>query len=256
MWIENIDFIILLLFIPYSKLNYFLVNNFYRALYDGLNDTSLKDWRDIINLQKHWIGECNGYRFDFHIYIDNTYQTILNIWTQYPEHVPLAAFICVKPDSFIHKYYILNHKNVYIKNPITGNMLPILVTDHVEFPDGQETCLAVPHINSNDEKLAKKHNISYHVNQSSNLTREMVCEKAKELNCGGYLVSSKLQDWLISRQRYWGTPVPIIHCNICGAQAVPEDQLPVELPMLNTQSGTKFKSLESAEEWIKTNCPK
>lgn len=229
---------------------------FYRALFEGLNDPSLIDWRDIISLQKHWIGECDGYRFDFQLYTDNVCRTILNVWTQYPEHVPLAAFICIKPSSFVHKYYVLNYKNVSIKNPITGSILPIVVTDCVEYPEGQESRLAVPHANSVDKKLAKEHNISYSENQSSYLSREAICEKAKELNFGGYQVSSKLQDWLISRQRYWGTPVPIIHCNDCGAQAVPEDQLPVKLPMLDVQNGKKFKLLELAEEWINTTCPK
>lgn len=214
------------------------------------------DWRDIIDLQKHWIGNCNGYKFDFHVYTNDKYRTILNIWTQHPEHIPLAAFICVKTDSFIHKYYVLNHKNVLIKNLITGSMLPIIVTDRVEYPEGQEARLAVPHVDSVDKELAKEHNIPYFKENSSCLSKEAVCEKAIELNIGGYLVSSKLQDWLISRQRYWGTPVPIIHCKNCGAQAVPEDQLPVKLPTLDVQSGKKFKSLELAEEWVKTSCPK
>lgn len=234
--------------------NFVIIIN--RALYEGLNDSSLEDWRDIINLQKHWIGDCNGYKFDFQIYTDDEYRTILNIWTQHPEHVPLAAFIFIKPDSFVHKYYVLNHKNVDIKNPITGKRLPILVTDRIEYPDGQDARLALPHIHPVEEKLAKEHNISYFVDQSLNLSREAVCKKSKELNCGGYSVSSNLQDWLISRQRYWGTPVPIIHCSDCGAQAVPEVQLPVKLPILDAQNGRKFKSLELAEEWIKTNCPK
>lgn len=150
----------------------------------------------------------------------------------------------------------MNHKNVYIKNPITGSILPVLVTDRVVYPDGQESRLAVPCVNSIDKELAKEHNISYSVNESLYLSREAICEKAKELNVGGYQVSSKLQDWLISRQRYWGTPVPIIHCTDCGAQAVPEDQLPVKLPMLDVQKDKKFKSLELDEEWIKTTCPK
>lgn len=114
----------------------------------------------------------------------------------------------------------------------------------------------MPYVNSIDKELAKEHNISYSVNESLYLSREAICEKAKQLNVGGYQVSSKLQDWLISRQRYWGTPVPIIHCTDCGAQAVPEDQLPVKLPMLDVQKDKKFKSLELDEEWIKTTCPK
>lgn len=244
----------------FLKLLINLVNNFLivicRALFEGLNDPSLTNWRDIIKLQKHWIGECDGYRFDFQVYTDDVYRTILNVWTQHPEHVPLTTFICIKPDSFIHKYYVQNHKNVHIRNPITGNMLPILVTDRVEFPDEQETRLGVPHAFSVDKKLAEEHNFTSSVNQGSHLSKEAICEKAKELNSGGYPVSSKLQDWLISRQRYWGTPIPIIHCDDCGAQAVPEEKLPVELPMLDLQNNKKIKSLELAEEWMRTTCPK
>lgn len=135
-------------------------------------------------------------------------------------------------------------------------MLPIIITNCVDYPDGQNARLAIPYAYPIDAKLAEENNISHLVNQSMYLSREIVCEKAKELNCGGYLVSSKLQDWSISRQRYWGTPVPIIHCNNCGIQPVPEDQLPVKLPMLDVQSGKKFKSLKLAEEWVKTTCPK
>ncbi|KAI0205178.1 hypothetical protein F4808DRAFT_410760 [Astrocystis sublimbata] len=70
--------------------------------------------------------------------------------------------------------------------------------------------------------------------------------------------SWKLRDWLISRQRYWGTPIPIIHCETCGPQPVPDEQLPVELPKVDHHwaNGRAGNPLESAVDWVNTSCPK
>lgn len=69
--------------------------------------------------------------------------------------------------------------------------------------------------------------------------------------------SWRLRDWLISRQRYWGAPIPIIHCGECGPVSVPEDQLPVRLPKIQGEwlKGKKGNPLESSEEWLHTSCP-
>lgn len=68
--------------------------------------------------------------------------------------------------------------------------------------------------------------------------------------------SWRLRDWLVSRQRYWGTPIPIIHCAQCGVVPVPEDQLPVELPVLEEDRPNKSGNpLEKAADWVKTSCP-
>nr|KMM63853.1 leucyl-tRNA synthetase [Coccidioides posadasii RMSCC 3488] len=93
---------------------------------------------------------------------------------------------------------------------------------------------------------------------SSNKAREEIVSSLRDHNnSADFTESWRLRDWLISRQRYWGAPIPIIHCGDCGAVPVPVDQLPVELPTIDG-AGLKGKAgnpLESAEDWLNTPCP-
>ncbi|EEP78259.1 leucyl-tRNA synthetase [Uncinocarpus reesii 1704] len=92
---------------------------------------------------------------------------------------------------------------------------------------------------------------------SSKEAREAIVSSLRDRNgSADFTESWRLRDWLISRQRYWGAPIPIIHCDDCGAVPVPVDQLPVELPVIDR--GMKNKAgnpLESAENWLNTVCP-
>lgn len=85
---------------------------------------------------------------------------------------------------------------------------------------------------------------------------EAVTQQAKNKRLGGDLTSDKLRDWLISRQRYWGTPIPIIHCPACGTVPVPYGDLPVVLPNVSTFTGKGASPLESAPEWVNCSCPR
>jgi leucyl-tRNA synthetase len=85
--------------------------------------------------------------------------------------------------------------------------------------------------------------------------RETVLKLSDELKIGGYYTSDTYRDWLISRQRYWGTPIPIIYCDTCGIQPVPEQQLPVKLPQLNSFE-SNFLESDGISNPIKKFAPK
>ena len=85
--------------------------------------------------------------------------------------------------------------------------------------------------------------------------KEAVVKKLEAQNLGSGKVNFRLRDWLVSRQRYWGAPIPIIHCDKCGTVPVPEDQLPVELPY-DVEFAPDGKSpLAKCEEFINVTCP-
>ncbi len=171
----------------------------------------------------------------------------------------------------------------YAINPISGKEIPIWVGDYVLATYGTGAVMAVPAhderdfafatkfdlpiervINSKDGSEAElpycKHGILVNSDEFTGLTteeaKEKIVEKLASQNLGSKKVNYRLRDWLVSRQRYWGAPIPIIHCDDCGIVPVPEDQLPVELPY-NVEFAPDGKSpLAKSDEFINTTCPK
>lgn len=107
-----------------------------------------------------------------------------------------------------------------------------------------------------EEGYLTSHSGSYAGLTSAQASRKII-QLLESQNMGSATEVWRLRDWLVSRQRYWGTPIPIIHCNSCGPVAVPEEQLPVELPAVDTHwaKGKAGNPLEDAHDWINTTCP-
>ncbi len=170
----------------------------------------------------------------------------------------------------------------YAINPINGKEVPIWISDYVLATYGTGCVMAVPAHDERDFAFATKfnlpiervitnkahtdpelpyceHGVLVNSGKFDNLTtdeaKKKVVEELEKDKLGSMKVNFRLRDWLVSRQRYWGAPIPIVYCDKCGIVPVPEKDLPVELPY-NVEFTPEGKSpLSKSEEFINTTCP-
>ncbi len=176
-------------------------------------------------------------------------------------------------------------KGIRAVNPVNGKEIPVWVSDYVLMTYGTGAIMAVPAHDERDWAFAKKFNLPIIevVSGGKNVQEEAytdvedgvmvnsgfltglkvkdAIEKMKqyleENKIGKRKVNYKLRDWVFSRQRYWGEPIPLVHCEKCGWVAIPESELPLTLPDIKdfkpTENGES--PLAKAEDWINTTCP-
>ena len=170
----------------------------------------------------------------------------------------------------------------YAIHPLTGKEVPIWVGDYVLATYGTGAVMAVPAHDERDFAFAEKfnlpinrvieakdgsettlpfceHGILVNSGEFDGLTtaeaKEKIVEKLASLGLGEKKVNFRLRDWLVSRQRYWGAPIPVVYCEECGIVPVPESQLPVELPY-DVEFAPDGKSpLAKSEAFVNTTCP-
>ena len=172
-------------------------------------------------------------------------------------------------------------------NPLNNALVPIWVSDYVLADYGTGAIMCVPAHDDRDFEFAKKFNLPIvqviikegeeekaleeaytgdGIIINSPLFDGMTAFEAKqkaplileEKGIGKKTVNYKLRDWVFSRQRYWGEPIPLVHCEHCGTVVVPDDQLPVELPNVESYQPTETgeSPLAAIDEWVNTTCPK
>jgi len=176
---------------------------------------------------------------------------------------------------------------VYAINPVNGERIPMWAADYV-LPDyGTGAIMAVPAHDQRDLDFARKFGLPVRIVVETDqpdpaesgvatpgdgelvnsgpldgLSKKdaiaTIIEILADKGLGKAAVNYRLRDWLLSRQRYWGTPIPIIHCPSCGEVPVPEDQLPVELPYLRGAdlAPKGVSPLAAATDWVNVECPK
>jgi leucyl-tRNA synthetase len=175
----------------------------------------------------------------------------------------------------------------FVTNPVNDNRLPIWVSDYVLMEYGTGAIMAVPAHDERDYAFAKRFELPIKTvvvpaegevpegeafvphsddeklvdsaqfsGMTSSEAKKAIVQWLESRERGRFAVSYRLRDWLLSRQRYWGCPIPILYCDECGLVPVPEKDLPVLLPEVEEYLPKGRSPLAAAEDWVNTTCPK
>jgi len=237
------------------------------------------DYAEKIKLQqRNWIGKSEGTEIDFKIV--SSKNQVVRVFTTRPDTIFGATYLVLAPEHPLIKNselkidneeevleYVEEARNktdiergsvgrektgVELKGlkaikPATQEEIPVWVADYVLPHYGTGAIMAVPADDERDKEFAEKFNLAI-------IT---AYKKAGFEDFGKKVTTYKLRDWVFSRQRYWGEPIPVIHCAKCGVVPVPEKDLPVELPVVENYlpTDTGESPLANIEAWVNTKCP-
>lgn len=245
------------------------------------------DWEPHIKeMQRHWIGKSEGHTVSFGLQnAKSKKQKALDVFTTRLDTIEGATYVVLAPELALLEQIKneignwdevvayreqakqktdLQRKStekektgvrlagVAAVNPVTRAELPVFVADYVMMGYGTGAIMAVPQHDERDRAFAETHGLPI-----IDIPLRPAEEIAKEIDATKQ-THYKLKDWVFSRQRYWGEPIPIIHCEKCGPVGVPEKDLPVTLPEVESYepTGTGESPLAGITDWVNTTCPK
>jgi len=259
---------------------FFKITKYAQKLLDNLDKI---DWPEHIKTaQRNWIGRSEGWKIQFPL-VDAKEK--IEVFTTRPDTILGATYMVLAPEHPLVEKFMGEFGNTkavqsYVKkaksktendriaegkaktgvelkgikaiNPVTKKKIPIWISDYVILSYGTGAIMAVPAYDERDKEFAKKYKLP--VVKAKLINPSEASKKAG----GKKTINYHLRDWLISRQRYWGPPIPMIHCEECGWQAVPGKDLPVLLPKIKNfrPKGTGKGPLASSPSFYKTKCPK
>lgn len=259
-----------------------------KAMRDGLAD--LPEWYGIKDMQAHWIGDCVGCHLDFELKVDGQVTgEKLTAYTATPEAVYGASHVAVTPSHrLLHGHSPLKEAlrgalvpgrdcrtPVTAVNMLTQQEVPVVILAKADFEGSLDSKIGIPSTSPEDTVVAQRLGLPYSsvIETAPDGTERLsgsaeftgmdrqeaflaLTQKARRMRVGGDVTSDRLKDWLISRQRYWGTPIPMVHCPACGPVPVPLEDLPVTLPSITSFTGRGGSPLATASEWVNCPCPR
>ena len=225
-------------------------------------DLDMVDYLPQIKLaQRNWIGKSEGAEIEFKVVRQGL---TIEVFTTRPDTIFGATFLAVAPEvakkltgkdfgvkidtDRENKEKIGVDTGLKAINPANKKEIPVWVVNYVSAEYGTGAIMGVPAHDERDKEFAQKYNLPIIENYP----------KAGFEDFGKKKVSFKLRDWIFSRQRYWGEPIPVIHCSGCGVVPVPEKNLPVELPKVKNYQPTDSgeSPLAKIYKWVNVKCPK
>jgi leucyl-tRNA synthetase len=284
---------------------------------EELLDHSRLDWSERMKImQKNWVGKSEGAEISFRLEHEGVEQREIRVFTTRPDTIFGVTFFLLAPEHpLVSQLTAPEHKaevdeyiawcrrqteyerialgrektgvflGSYIVNQMSGERVPIWITDYVLPTYGTGAVMAVPAHDERDLEFARKFKLPVRTviappgwtgeelmeaytgsgtmvnsGEFSGLPSEQgydaICALLEKKGWGKRTVIYRLRDWLISRQRYWGAPIPIIYCDKCGVVPVPEEDLPVLLPPDAEFKPTGESPLKYCQSFVNTTCPK